>query len=113
MTANCISHEEKNSMTSEEDARYFQRGENKNGSALRRHQFIADIYRDPMNERYLPDRLLTYKDLQDILHIGKNRAYELLKSECFPTIRINNRMYVSSRHLQEWLDKYAYGTFLV
>ena len=59
------------------------------------------------------DRLLTYKDLQDILHVGKNRAYELLHSECFPTIRINNRLYVNSRHLSEWLDTYAGKSFLV
>ena len=64
-------------------------------------------------EDYMPDRLLTYKDLQDILHVGKNRAYELLKSDCFPTIRINNRMYVSSRHLQQWIDQYVYGSFMV
>lgn len=59
------------------------------------------------------DRLLTYRDLQDILHIGKNRAYELLKSDCFPTIKINNRMYVSQKHLQDWIDTYTYKTYLV
>ena len=65
------------------------------------------------SEEYMSDRLLTYKDLQDILHIGKNRAYELLKSDCFPTIRINNRMYVSSRHLRQWIEQYTYGSFMV
>lgn len=59
------------------------------------------------------ERLLTYKDLQTILHVGKGRAYELLKSDCFPTIRINNRMYVNSRHLQQWLDTYKNKTYLL
>lgn len=59
------------------------------------------------------DRLLTYRDLQDILHIGKNRAYELLKSSCFPTIRINNRMYVLYSKLMRWVDTYTYGAYLV
>jgi len=60
----------------------------------------------------LNDQLLTYKDLQAILHIGKNKAYELLKSSCFPTIKINNRMYVNRRALSKWLDDYTHKTFL-
>ena len=59
------------------------------------------------------NRLLTYKDLQNILHVGRDRAYELLKSDCFPTIKINNRYYVSYDHLQKWIDDYSGKTFLV
>jgi hypothetical protein len=59
------------------------------------------------------NRLLTYKDLQTILHVGKSRAYELLKSDCFPTIKINNRYYVSQKHLEKWIDTYSGKTFLV
>ena len=59
------------------------------------------------------DRLLTAKDLQEILQVSKNRAYELLHSSCFPTIRINGRLYVNSRHLSKWLDTYAGRTFLL
>ncbi len=61
----------------------------------------------------MQDRLLTYKDLQTILHIGQNKAYELLKSECFPTIRIGKRMYVSESHLQEWINNYTYKTYML
>lgn len=57
------------------------------------------------------DRLLTATDLQDILHVSKTRAYELLHSSCFPTIKINSRYYVNSRHLSEWLDTYTGRTF--
>ena len=59
------------------------------------------------------DRLLTAKDLQEIFHIGKNRAYELLHSQCFPTIRINSRLYVTKKHLSEWLDTYKGRQFLL
>ena len=65
------------------------------------------------NMRAYEDRLLTYKDLQEILHVGKGRAYELLHSSCFPTIKINGRYYVNSRHLSKWLDTYAGREFLV
>ena len=59
------------------------------------------------------EQLLTYKDIQTILKVGKNRAYELLKSECFPTIRINHRMYVSPDALQKWIDTYSGKKFFV
>jgi len=59
------------------------------------------------------EQLLTYKDLQTILKVGKNRAYELLKSDCFPTIKINHRMYVSPEALQKWVESYSGKTFLV
>lgn len=57
------------------------------------------------------DELLTYKDLQAKLHIGKNRAYELLKSACFPSIKINSRYYVTSKNLSKWLQDYTYRQY--
>lgn len=59
------------------------------------------------------DELLTYKDLQATLHIGKNRAYELLKSACFPSIRINNRYYVTRENLSKWIQEYTFRQFLI
>ena len=59
------------------------------------------------------NQLLTYKDLQDILHVGKNRAYELMKSDCFPTIRINNRMYVNRDRLYQWIEDYTQSVYLI
>jgi len=52
------------------------------------------------------DKLLTCKDLQHILNMGRGRVYELLKSDCFPTIHINNRMYVRETRLREWMLAY-------
>ena len=63
--------------------------------------------------RNLDNELLTYKDLQAKLHIGKNRAYELMKSACFPSIKINNRYYVTKKNLSEWLQEYTYRQFLL
>ncbi len=63
--------------------------------------------------RNLDNELLTYKDLQAKLHIGKNRAYELMKSACFPSIKINSRYYVTKKNLSEWLQEYTYRQFLL
>ena len=59
------------------------------------------------------ERLLTPKDLQYIFGIGKNRAYELMNSSGFPTLKINNRMYVSKTALNKWIDIYTGRQYLV
>jgi predicted DNA-binding transcriptional regulator AlpA len=59
------------------------------------------------------DRLLTYKDIQYIFGVGKNRAYELLNSSGFPTLKIGNRMYVSKKALDEWIATYTFKTYLI
>ena len=53
------------------------------------------------------ERLLTPKDIQAIFSIGKNRAYSLMKSDGFPSLRINNRLYVSKAALNSWIEKYT------
>ena len=59
------------------------------------------------------ERLLTPKDLQYIFGIGKNRAYELMNSSGFPTLRVNNRMYVSKEALTKWVNTYTGRQYLV
>ena len=59
------------------------------------------------------ERLLTPKDLQYIFGIGKNRAYELMNSSGFPTLKINSRMYVSKTALNKWIDTYTGRQYLV
>jgi len=59
------------------------------------------------------DRLLTYKDIQYIFGVGKNRAYELLNSSGFPTLKIGNRMYVSKKALDEWIATYTFKTYRI
>jgi predicted DNA-binding transcriptional regulator AlpA len=52
-------------------------------------------------------RMLTAKDIQEIFMIGKNTAYELMNSKGFPTLRINNRLYVSQSALNKWIETYS------
>lgn len=55
--------------------------------------------------------MLTTKDLQTILKIGRDRAYALMRSKAFPSIKIGARYYVTKEALDEWLRKYAYRTY--
>lgn len=55
--------------------------------------------------------LLTVKDLQELLKIGRDTAYALMHSAGFPSIRIGGRYYVNKEELTKWLARYAYKTF--
>ena len=52
-------------------------------------------------------KLLTPKDIQVIFSVGRNQAYSLMHSAGFPTITINNRLYVEQEKLKKWLDTYT------
>ena len=45
----------------------------------------------------------TIKDLQSVLHIGKNKAYALCKLKLFPTIRIGNKTLIYKAEFEKWL----------
>lgn len=49
------------------------------------------------------EKLLTAKDLQDVFSCSKQMAYSILHSPGFPTVTINNRLYVEESELKQWL----------
>ncbi len=53
-------------------------------------------------------KLLSTKNLQDQLGIGRDRAYSLMHAACFPSIKIGGRYYVTQEKLDFWLEKQAY-----
>lgn len=53
------------------------------------------------------DKLLTVKDIQVIFDMGKNQAYDLMNSAGFPSLKINNRIFVSETKLDEWVSAYT------
>ena len=55
--------------------------------------------------------MLTTKELQETLKIGRDRAYALMRSKAVPSIKIGARYYVTQEALDEWLRTYAYRTF--
>lgn len=49
--------------------------------------------------------LLKVKDIQKILRIGRDRAYALMRSKSFPSIKIGRTYCVEEEALKEWLKK--------
>jgi len=52
----------------------------------------------------LPD-LMTVKELQNYLGIGKDKAYALVKSKSFPAMKIGGRYYIIKTDFVVWLGK--------
>ena len=52
----------------------------------------------------LPE-LMTIKELQSYLGIGRDKAYALVKSKSFPAMKIGGRYYVIKPDFAVWLAK--------
>lgn len=52
-------------------------------------------------------QILQTKDLMNYLKIGKDRAYALMRSKSFPSIRIGKTYCVTMISLQTWLNENA------
>ena len=50
-------------------------------------------------------RIYTVDEIQDILGIGRNSAYNLVKSGVFHSVRIGGNIRISKKSFDEWLDK--------
>lgn len=51
--------------------------------------------------------LYTVRDIKNIFKCGINQAYSLMNSKCFPSFKINKKIYVSKDKLEEWVEKNA------
>ena len=49
--------------------------------------------------------LMTVKELQSYLGIGKDKAYALVKSKSFPALKIGGRYYVIKTDFVSWLER--------
>jgi len=49
-------------------------------------------------------RIYTVDEIQDILGIGRNSAYNLVKSGVFHSVRIGGNIRISKKGFDEWLD---------
>jgi len=49
--------------------------------------------------------LMTVKELQSYLGIGKDKAYALVKSKSFPALKLGGRYYVIKPDFVIWLEK--------
>ena len=49
--------------------------------------------------------VLLTKDLMTYMHIGKEKAYALMRSKSFPSSKIGKTYFVTMVNLQQWLNE--------
>lgn len=59
------------------------------------------------------EKYLTAKDIMKIFSCGKNRAYDIIRSEGFPTIQIGKRKYVPEEAFKKWEKAYLHKEFVI
>ena len=57
--------------------------------------------------------LLTVSDLRKVLHLGRDRCYDLMHNPAFLSIRIGHQNFVQTKALLKWLDSYQGKEFLL
>ena len=51
-------------------------------------------------------KILTVKDIKDVLGCGMNRAYDIVNQRDFPKIKIGKRIYIPEDEFENWLKTY-------
>lgn len=55
------------------------------------------------------EKLLTVKEVSDILRIGRSGTYKLFDKKDFPKITIGKKLFVKESDLDKYLTKYVKG----
>lgn len=48
---------------------------------------------------------MTVSDVQEALHLGKNKTYALFNQKSFPSIRIGGKHVIAKKDLEDWFNK--------
>ncbi len=56
--------------------------------------------------------LYNVDDIQRIFGIGRTKAYQLLSSKSFPSIKLNKRLLVEKNKLEEWIARNSGRTYI-
>ena len=84
--------------------------EKKLGVDQREEEYMGNSISNQNQEDY---SVMSAKELAGRLHIGRDKAYALIKSKGFPSIKLGGRYIVTSKALNEWLERYEYKSFSV
>ena len=56
-------------------------------------------------------QVYTAKEVSQLLHIGKNLTYSLMKTHGFPAYKIGKQYYITDEALDKWLRSIESKTF--
>lgn len=53
------------------------------------------------------NKLMRVEDLMEHMHIGRNRAYALMRAKAFPSMKIGSTYYITEKNYSRWLEDYT------
>ena len=65
-----------------------------------------DLDRLVENKEGLMMKILTVKEIKEILCCGINRAYDIVQQDDFPKIKIGSRYYIPQDEFERWIKSY-------
>lgn len=63
-----------------------------------------------IGENDMDMEFLTVEDVQKILKIGKNQAYDLFKSADFPSFKVGKQHRIPKDEFKKWCEKKSYNS---
>jgi hypothetical protein len=58
-------------------------------------------------------KILYIKDLMECMHIGRDKAYALMRNKSFPSTKIGRTYFVTQNNLIKWLNDNAGRDFTI
>ena len=59
----------------------------------------------------IPVQMYTVDDIQNIFMIGRTKAYQLMSTSRFAAIKLNQKLLVEKKKLEEWISKNSGRTY--
>ncbi|HFK1548611.1 TPA: helix-turn-helix domain-containing protein [Bacillus albus] len=70
-------------------------------------QPLVELLQNQQSQVVNQKPLLTLKEAMEILGVGKNRIYEIVKTDGFPAFREGKRWMIITHKFYEWMEKQA------
>ncbi|OQR56411.1 helix-turn-helix domain-containing protein [Bacillus sp. CDB3] len=70
-------------------------------------QPLIEILQNQQQQVVRQKPLLTLEEAMEILGVGKNRMYEIVKIDGFPAFREGKRWMINTHKFYEWIEKQA------
>ncbi|HGH7180709.1 helix-turn-helix domain-containing protein [Bacillus luti] len=73
-------------------------------------QPLMELLQNQQSKSNHPKPLLTLEEAMEILGVGKNRMYEIVKTDDFPAFREGKRWMIVTHKFYEWIEQQAGNT---
>lgn len=66
-----------------------------------------------MSNNYSSEKMLTAKDIQELLGCGRNKVYQIINSGTIPKIQIGKQYYIPESEYNKWVNRNLHKQILL